>query len=290
MLSAGCYADWLIMAAALHPASADLFGQSAFRSPEGEKPFLTIRFAAAAPAEAAAPSAPPASEAEEAAELCALLTDRFSYRYPYAALGKLVAKTGVSRLAEEAAGDADYVFSEKPAFLDRSGLTAAERGTATHKFMQFADYPSAAADLDREVERLVDLHFLSAEEADGLYKDSLCRFFDSDLYAEMGASPRLMREVRFIDELPAARFDKTLPDEVKNEPVVVQGIADCIYEADGGLVVLDYKTDRVEDMAALRERYAVQLEVYAAAAEKTFGLPVQRCVIYSFYKNCSIVL
>lgn len=290
VLSAGCYADWLIMAAALHPASADLFGRSAFRSPEGEKPFLTIRFAAAAPAEAAAPSAPPASEAEEAAELCALLTDRFSYRYPYAALGKLVAKTGVSRLAEEAAGDADYVFSEKPAFLDRSGLTAAERGTATHKFMQFADYPSAAADLDREVERLVDLHFLSAEEADGLYKDSLCRFFDSDLYAEMGASPRLMREVRFIDELPAARFDKTLPDEVKNEPVVVQGIADCIYEADGGLVVLDYKTDRVEDMAALRERYAVQLEVYAAAAEKTFGLPVRRCVIYSFYKNCSIVL
>ena len=123
-----------------------------------------------------------------------------------------------------------------------------------------------------------------------MYKDSLCRFFDSDLYAEMGASPRLMREVRFIDELPAARFDKTLPDEVKNEPVVVQGIADCIYEADGGLVVLDYKTDRVEDMAALRERYAVQLEVYAAAAEKTFGLPVRRCVIYSFYKNCSIVL
>ncbi|MGI6269703.1 MAG: helicase-exonuclease AddAB subunit AddA [Candidatus Howiella sp.] len=291
VLSAGSYADWLILTAALHPASAGMFGQTGFRVPEGDKPFLRLRFEAAVSPDETPDAAQldiPAQTAD--VEIYAALSARFSYRYPYAALGRLVAKTGVSRLAEAAAGDDTYAFTDRPAFLDHSGLTAAERGTATHKFMQFADYAEAAADLDREIARLVALRFLSEDEAGGLYKDSLRRFFASDLYAEMQASPRLMREVRFIDELPAGRFDPDLPDEVRNEPVIVQGIADCIYEIDGGLVILDYKTDRVEEVSELRERYAVQLEVYAAAAEKTFGLPVRRCVIYSFYKNRNIIL
>lgn len=288
VLSSGSYADWLILAAALHPASAGLFGRSTFRTPEGEGPFLRLRFETAAPPEKTE-GVLPSENVQDGEEIYTALASRFAYRYPYEALGRLVAKTGVSRLAEAEAGDEGQVFTEKPAFLDRSGMTAAERGTATHKFMQFADYSEAASDLDREIARLVSQRFLSDEEAGGLYRDSLRRFFESDLYAEMQASPRLMREVRFIDEVPAARFDPSLPDEVKQEPVIVQGIADCIYEADGGLVVLDYKTDRVEELSLLRERYAVQLEVYAAAAEKAFGLPVRRCVLYSFYKNCAVV-
>ena len=64
---------------------------------------------------------------------------------------------------------------------------------------------------------------------------------------------------------------------------MVQGIADCVFEEKGRLVVLDYKTDRVKDRRVLIEHYAPQLELYARALGETLGLPVAQRLIYSFW-------
>ena len=56
----------------------------------------------------------------------------------------------------------------------------------------------------------------------------------------------------------------------------MQGTIDCCFIEDGAWVLLDYKTDRTDDMDALRAHYEKQLKVYALALERVTGLPVRQ--------------
>lgn len=62
---------------------------------------------------------------------------------------------------------------------------------------------------------------------------------------------------------------------------LVEGYIDLLYEGPDGLVVVDWKTDRVEsddDTSALLARYRLQGAGYAAAVEAVTGWPVARMV------------
>ncbi len=93
----------------------------------------------------------------------------------------------------------------------------------------------------------------------------------ASFFARMENSEKLLREQRFIMEIPARRLDPTLPEKVANEPIAVQGIADCIFFENGQPIIVDYKTDLVSDEQVLRERYSAQLDIYAEAFEKNSG-------------------
>ena len=92
-------------------------------------------------------------------------------------------------------------------------------------------------------------------------------------------SPRVHREVRFFMEYPAWEYDSTVTD--RSAMVVLQGVADCVLEEEDGLILIDFKTDRVQDMQELRRRYGQQLRLYRRALEECFGKPVTETVIYS---------
>ena len=72
------------------------------------------------------------------------------------------------------------------------------------------------------------------------------------------------------------------PDEAEGEMILVQGIIDVYFEEDDGLVVLDYKTDKVYRAEELVEKYHAQLEYYAKALEQVLGKKVKEKIIYSF--------
>ena len=67
---------------------------------------------------------------------------------------------------------------------------------------------------------------------------------------------------------------------------LIQGIIDMYFEEDGELVLIDYKTDRVNKSAAgeqeLVKRYAIQLNYYAKALAQLTGKCVKEKIIYSF--------
>jgi ATP-dependent exoDNAse (exonuclease V) beta subunit len=57
---------------------------------------------------------------------------------------------------------------------------------------------------------------------------------------------------------------------------------DLCFQQDGGLVVVDYKTDAVRDGAeaeASAERYYMQAAAYGIALEDATGMAVRRCVL-----------
>ena len=73
-----------------------------------------------------------------------------------------------------------------------------------------------------------------------------------------------------------------------DEEVLVQGIADCVFREGDGLILLDYKTDRVGDAQELVDRYRSQLQFYRHALEQIFALPVTQAVLYSFHLDTAI--
>ena len=67
--------------------------------------------------------------------------------------------------------------------------------------------------------------------------------------------------------------------------MILQGAIDCLVIEEDGMIIIDYKTDRVKEITELASRYSKQLLLYKNAAEQLFGLPVKKCLIYSFNKG-----
>ena len=72
--------------------------------------------------------------------------------------------------------------------------------------------------------------------------------------------------------------------------MLVQGIIDVYFQEEDGLVVLDYKTDRINRAEELTERYHAQLDYYGRALEQLTGKKVKEKVIYSFTLGETITL
>ena len=62
---------------------------------------------------------------------------------------------------------------------------------------------------------------------------------------------------------------------------LLQGVIDCAFREEGGWVLVDYKTDRIQDEEAFRARYALQIEWYARALERITGTPVKELWLYA---------
>lgn len=213
--------------------------------------------------------------------------ERLDYSDPRSVLSSVPAKRAASDGSERGI-NREYFASSRPAFMSSGGLTPAQRGTATHKFMQFSDYAAARADIESELARLVDGGFLSEDEGKAVNIGAAKRFFMSPLAERIFASDNVMREKKFAALFPAKFFYPELTGEAAEEKIVVQGIADCVFIEDGKLVIVDYKTDTGVDAEALLDRYSAQLGIYREALSQALGMPVKETLLYSFFMNSTV--
>ena len=91
---------------------------------------------------------------------------------------------------------------------------------------------------------------------------------------------RLYKERQFVTGIPFSDMNQ----EAKTDDfVVVQGIIDAYFEETDGIVLVDYKTDRVNEGEEhiLINRYHAQMESYKQALEKITGKNVKEIYIYS---------
>ena len=274
MQSMNSWAGWLLTATLLHPHSDALWAHTGLlphylptRVP------LTVRLLAASEA-APAPAEIPAPAPDAA--LLDTLRQSFAWHSPRAPLQKIPAKVSVSAVAHAARP----VALERPAFLQKSGLTGAERGTAIHAFMQSVPFDGPAPDLDAEVRRQIDARLLDPALADKLDLDRVRPFFESAVWRRIRHAKAVLREEPFITALPAAQIT---PEAGECEAeVLVQGIADLVLVYDDHAEILDYKTDRSRDASFYIEEYAAQLRLYRRAFAQRLAVPVTKLTIYSF--------
>jgi len=292
ILSAKSYADWLGL----------WFAQSADGSPApatgGIRPYLRWRIADdaeladEAAAEPAKNEPPPLDDSTRRQ-----LEKTLAWQYPFDAATRRAAKSSVTALRrqaeEEADGEAEPAFRFRST-AKRSGkasdspgrnpeLSAAAVGTAHHKFLQCVALENAAdvAALGLEADRLKREKVLSADERAALNLEDVAAFWNSEPGAKIRAQASgVRRELPFTARFSPAELEsltgvKSAP-ELKDEFVVVQGVADLAVLLPKEIWLLDFKTDDVrgDDLPDRIKAYAPQLKLYARALEKIYTRPV----------------
>ena len=277
MRSMGSWAGWILTATMLHPDSDALWNYTSFLPHHRPtKVALGIRLLPL-PEQTEQPPAPPAPAADPAA--VARLRASFAWQSPRAALEKVPAKVSVSAVVHAARP----VALERPAFLQKSGMTGAERGTAIHAFMQSVPFDGPAPDLTAEVRRQTELQLLDPALADKLELDAVRPFFESAVWRRIRLAKQILREEPFITALPAAEITPAAGQgSAAAAEVLVQGIADLVLVFDEHAEILDYKTDRSRDAQFYVDEYAAQLRLYRRAFAQRLSVPVTKLTIYSF--------
>lgn len=248
------------------------------------------------------------------------LRERFAYQYPHPGLQKLYTKTTVSELKIAAMAEKDeaafHTFEEKevvpyiPGFRrEQEKVSGAVRGNAFHRVMELldfmyvfvesglfekcpGDYETYRKRLDAErlknrleefLQRETISLRLTEEYAKAVSLPKILNFLEQELAYRMWRAQEqglLYREQPFVLGIDAKRLDPDLPE---GEKVLIQGIIDVFFIEDGEIVLLDYKTDVIDSLEALWNRYNVQLQYYEEALTKLMQMPVKERILYSFY-------
>ena len=148
-------------------------------------------------------------------------------------------------------------------------------GDSYHHALAFYDY-------SKDISQLSE--FLSPEEYGLLNQEKLKKFLDSplgQLFAKAYKENTLYREQHFMQEV---EYEKLFPEDGGDnvEKVILQGIIDAFIMEEEGIILVDYKTDRVKDGEELKNRYQKQIDLYSEALEQILGKKVKRRVLYSF--------
>lgn len=172
--------------------------------------------------------------------------------------------------------------------------TAAEKGTATHLFLQYCDYSLVEKyGVEAEKERLVNEHFISRRAADFINSQHLTKFFKSELFSYIASSSKVYHEFKFGMFRPASDFTSNAEKKklVKDKKLFVQGSIDLIIEMENGdLYLCDYKTDKISKkeqsdkdllIKSMKSKHGDQLEQYQYAVKQIFGRSPQKTFIYS---------
>ncbi|MCR4777605.1 MAG: helicase-exonuclease AddAB subunit AddA [Lachnospiraceae bacterium] len=224
----------------------------------------------------------------------ALIERESAYRYPYMEEALLKGKMTVSEIkalshSEEEFGE--IVTYEKepyiPAFArEEEKIAGNERGTIYHSVMEHMDFEKMAGAGKEEVTAYID-----NEVKEG-------RLTPEDRKAVSDYKIRTALCSSFAERMKAAYIKNVLHREspfviaVEND-ILIQGIIDVWWEEDDGIVLLDYKTDRVPEEGGekvLTDRYKIQLDYYERALLQTTDKKVKERIIYSFGLGKEITL
>ncbi len=276
------YADWLMVALLLHPDGKALRQTNdGFLSFECQSNIKINLIDGSSLYENITENSEREITAEE--QIVEQLKSNFQFDYPYKNLMEIQSKMSVSALANKAESE-KYSFTAIPSFMSQGGMNATRRGTAMHKVMEFFDFEKFDC-VEEEIDRLYEWQYISEDEKNSLNIKAINSFFNSDIFKRIKNASLVKREMQFITELPATEIDQSLDSRFSDETIIVQGAVDVCFVENDGLVILDFKTDRVEDISELAHAYGEQLSVYAKACGKIFGKKVKEKIIYSFAKS-----
>ncbi len=249
------------------------------------------------------------------------LQHMLNYTYPHKCLEKLYTKTTVSELKIAAMAQQDeaayHAFEEQeivpylPGFRrEQESVSGAVRGNAYHRVMELLDFQQVlgsvlegpvtveeylhsweqeenrqkvAAALRKFLEQLVAEGRLSGQYYQAIRQVKLLHFLSTPLAYRMWSAQRrgeLYREQPFVYGVAASLLGEDFPED---EKVLIQGIIDVFWIENGQIVLLDYKTDVVEHMKQLWNRYGTQMDYYEEALSGCMEKTVKEKILYSFY-------
>ncbi|MDD9313256.1 helicase-exonuclease AddAB subunit AddA [Cytobacillus firmus] len=179
----------------------------------------------------------------------------------------------------------------RPRFMQEKSLSPAERGTAMHAVMQHIDFsrPATVERISSKMDEMVHNELLTEEQRSSIEPQLIVQFFETELGQRIVQAKSVRREVPFSLSFPAREIYSDWQGE--DEPVLIQGIVDCVFEDEHGLVLLDYKTDGIsgrfkggfaEARPVLENRYKIQIDMYTRALEQILKREVNERYLFFF--------
>ncbi len=234
------------------------------------------------------------------------IEEKFSYRYRYDKLSRIHATMSVSELKKESQAQEEAAVmyplageEEKtiPRFMmdQEADVSPSVRGTIYHRVMEEVRFEPvmSEASIRTQMAEMVRKGRLTEQEAAIVRLKKIMNFFTSALYPRLYAADQnglLFREQRFIAAISPEEIqiegeeDLPVADPTRSDHpfAMIQGIIDLYFEEEDGIVLMDYKTDRVSKEEELTARYQVQLDCYERALEQMTGKKVKERYLYSF--------
>ncbi len=217
---------------------------------------------------------------------------RLSFCYEDSGRSQLKTKYTVSELALEQQGETEddtstkaqevdwrEALDQRPSFLQAKELTGADRGTIYHRVMEVLpfDHVWTAKEVRSFLGDMVERELLTSEEAKLILPGKISAFFRTALGRRLIKAEKIRKETSF-----------NLKKERNGHPITVQGTIDCYFYEKDGVVLVDYKSNFVdnrkeeEDIQRLIIRYRPQLLMYKEALEKISGQKVKQMYLYLF--------
>ena len=212
-------------------------------------------------------------------------------------------------------GDAEKIassFKEQnavypmPKFLKENAdkISAAQLGSVYHAILEKLDFLSVSTEdeVKNAVDSFVKKGFLSVEEVEAVDLKKIVAFLNSPLGQRIKKLPaeNIHKESTFIMYMTpneVAQLNGILPEKFwgsnykkVEDRILINGIIDLYFKDGDDYVLVDYKTDNVESMEELVERYEVQLKFYKKALEMNYNIEISELVIYSLKLNSQIIL
>lgn len=221
-------------------------------------------------------------------DFAAELKKALEYEYPFSAdigLHTMLSVSEIKKQEQLALEEENDFLPTIPAFLKEEAEEkgrGAFRGTAYHRALELLDFGKIQTrkELKEALESLRREQRMDEESLSAVSEDLLFAFLSSPLGKRLSLAQkedRLKKEQQFVIGVPA----REVGDWDSGELVLIQGIIDAYLEEEDGLVLVDYKTDRVSKEQALIDRYQIQMDYYKRALEQITGKRVKEKIIYS---------
>ena len=207
-----------------------------------------------------------------------ILKNRLDYVYPYLENIDLKTKFSVSEIKKLSQSEEFEIKDVKRAKSNSSD--ASERGNAYHKLLQKMHYENIGKFSDIKDFIREEISLLKNKKYRELIDiDDIVKFLNTNLGGEFVKQyQNLKRENQFIMGLSAKEAGMGSSDET----ILIQGVIDAYIENENGIILVDYKTDNVNNEDVLINRYRSQLMLYKKSLEMSTGKTVQAVYIYSF--------
>ena len=219
---------------------------------------------------------------------------RLSWQYPHQAAVNIPSKLSVTEINRLVSKKLDRFELEipsliqKPRFMEGKKLfSGAEKGTIIHFVMQHLrlDAVGNVEDIQEQIARMVAAELITSEEAAIIDSRQILLFFESPIGRRMLSAPKVYREISFNFVKKACEISQEWKD--CNEDLLIQGIIDCYFEEENGLILVDYKTDSLfwGGRREMIEQYRTQIKLYKEALEMITNKKVQEAYLYLFSTN-----
>lgn len=214
-------------------------------------------------------------------DIQSIIEKRLEYKYKNDGINAIPMKVAVSDISHNVSKERFKKVLARPDFMSEKSMTPTERGTAVHLALQYINLENARKDFDGEIERLINKGFITKRQGEVLDRKKLLNLVNSPLTDRIIKSDKVYREFKFYTKILAKDALENVPENFADQKIILQGSVDLAFVENESIVIVDYKTDRIKDVAELKELYTQQLLLYKDAMEQCTPYKVSKCIIYS---------